>query len=372
MERNKEKIHISVPQVGQEEINEVIGVLKSRALTQGAKVKEFEDNFARYIKTEYVIAVNSGTAALHTALISNKISKNSEVIIPSFSFVSTSNAILHAGAKPVFVDIDEINFNIDAEKIEQKITDKTKALMIVHLFGQPCDMKKVIEICEDHNLILIEDACQAHGAEFDGKKVGSFGVGCFSFYPTKNMTTGEGGMITTDDKEIAKKARMIRDHGQTEKYVHKVLGYNYRMTDLAAAIGLCQLRKLDDFNNKRIKNAHLLTKKIERIGGLIPPHVMPNVKHVFNQYTIKVTNDFGMPRNKLKRRLDEKGIDTRVYYPTPIHKQPLYKKLGYKDVLPVSEKISHEVLSLPVHPSLTKNDLLYITEALAELSSLEK
>lgn len=357
-------IPISKPLLGKEEEQAVKRVLNSGFLTQGEEVRKFEEEFSKYIGTKFAVAMNSGTSALHTALLSSGIGPGDEVITTPFSFIATANSILYTGARASFVDIDESTFNIDPQKIEQKISDRTKALLIVHLFGQPCDMNQIIELCEAHDLILIEDACQAHGAEFDGKKVGSFGTGCFSFYPTKNMTTGEGGMITTNDEEIAEKARQIRDHGQTKQYIHDVLGYNYRMTNLAAAIGRCQLRKLDEFNSKRIKNAQFLTKEIEKIEGLIPPRVAPNVKHVFHQYTIKVTENFGMSRDELKRRLRDRGIDVRVYYPTPIHKQPLYWKLGYRDNLPISEKIANEVLSLPVHPNLTKGDLERIVEAI--------
>ena len=357
-------IPISKPMLGKEEELALKRVLYSRALAQGEEVKKFEDNFSKYIGTKFAVATNSGTSALHTTLLSLGIGPKDEVITTPFSFIATANSVLATGAKPVFVDIDEDTFNIDPQKIEQKITGRTKALLIVHLFGQPCDMKKIMEICEDRDLILIEDACQAHGAEFSGEKVGSFGTGCFSFYPTKNITTGEGGMITTDDEEIAEKARRIRNHGQARAYVHDILGYNYRMTDLAAAIGLCQLRKLDMFNSKRIKNAQFLTREIEKIDGLITPCVASNVKHVFHQYTVRVTEDFGMPRDELKKRLGERGVDARVYYSIPIHKQPLYQKLGYRDDLPISEKVANEVLSLPVHPSLTKGDLKKIVEAI--------
>lgn len=357
-------IPISKPLLSKEEGRALKRVLDLGSLTQGEEVRKFEGEFSKYIGAKFAVATNNGTSALHAVLLSFGVGQGGEVITPPFSFIATANSILYTGAKPIFVDIDEATFNIDYEKIEQKITDKTKALLIVHLFGQPCDMKRIMEICEDRGLILIEDACQAHGAEFDGKKVGSFGTGCFSFYPTKNMTTGEGGMITTDDEEIAEKARMIINHGQTKAYVHDMLGYNYRMTDLAAAIGLCQLRKLDEFNGKRIENAEFLTRTIEKINGLIPPYVMPNVKHVFHQYTIRVTRDFGMSRDELKERLGERGIDARVYYPTPIHKQPLYWKLDYHDDLPISEKVANEVLSLPVHPSLTKEDLMYMIKLL--------
>ncbi len=357
-------IPIASPQISDDEIQEIIAVARSGHLTQGNKVKKFEEEFSRYIKTKFAIAVNSGTSALHTALLSSGIKPRDEVITTPFSFIATANSILYITAKPIFADIDEATFNIDPDKIEKKITKKTKALLIVHLFGQPCDMKRIMEISADNDLILIEDACQAHGAEFDGKKVGSFGIGCFSFYSTKNMTTGEGGMITTNNEEITEKARIIRNHGQTERYIHDMLGYNYRMTDLAAAIGLCQLRKLDEFNSKRIKNAQFLTEEIKKVEGLIPPHVMPNVKHVFHQYTIRVTEDFSMSKDELKKRLGKRGIDARVYYPIPIHKQPLYQKLGYHADLPVSEKAANEVLSLPVHPSLTKEDLTHMIKLL--------
>jgi dTDP-4-amino-4,6-dideoxygalactose transaminase len=237
------------------EIEAINEVLRSGILAQGPKVREFEEQFAEYIGTEYAVATNSGTSALHTALASLGVGKGDEVITTTFSFTSTASCILMQGAKPVFCDIDKKTFNINPDEIEKRINNRTKAIIVVHLYGQPCDMKRVMEICEDCNLTLIEDACQAHGAEYEGKKVGSFGVGCFSFYATKNMTTGEGGMITTNDDNVAKISRMIRDHGQEERYLHAMLGYNYRMTDIAAAIGLAQLKKVERFNEQRIKNA---------------------------------------------------------------------------------------------------------------------
>lgn len=360
-------IPIVKPIIKEEEIFAVEEVLRSGRIAQGPKVKEFEENFASYIGSEYAVATNSGTSALHIALLAAGIKESEGVVTSPFSFISTTNSILFCNAKPTFVDIDEKTFNINSDLILEKITSKTKAILPVHLHGQPCDMKPIMDICEDHNLMLIEDACQAHGAEYKGKKVGSFGIGCFSFYPTKNMTTGEGGMITTNDKKIAEKGRMLRDHGQRERYFHETLGYNYRMTDIAAAIGICQLRKLDQFNEKRIENAEFLAREIEKIKGLIPPYIKPNVKHVFHQYTIRITDDLGMSRDELKQKLIDKGIETAIYYPIPIHKQPLYKKLGYNDHLPISEKVAKEVISLPVHPSLTNDDLDYINRALGEV-----
>jgi dTDP-4-amino-4,6-dideoxygalactose transaminase len=361
------KIQIANPQIDNEEIEQVISVLSSKAIAQGPKVEEFEQLFATYIGVKHAIAVNSGTAALHISLLAHEIGKGDEVITTPFSFIATANSILYTGAKPVFVDIRDDDFDIDVVQIEEKLTAKTKAILPVHLFGQPADMKTIRGIARDYDLIVIEDACQAHGAECDGKKVGTFGTGCFSFYPTKNMTTGEGGMITTDDDEVATRARMIRNHGSQARYCHQLLGYNYRMTDIAAAIGICQLRKLDQFNNRRIANAEFLTDEMGRIEGLIPPYIKPHIKHVFHQYTVMVTDDFSISRDELAHELAERGIETAIYYPMPIHRQPLYRDLVYQHQLPVSERAAQEVLSLPVHPSLTKEDLEYISQALRHL-----
>ena len=356
-------IPIAKPIIDEDEISTVTVVLRSGIIAQGRKVEEFEEAFAQFIGTRYAVAVNSGTAALHIALLTHEIGKGDEVITSPFTFISSANSILFTGAKPVFVDIEEDSFNIAPDSIAEEITPRTKAIMPVHLYGQPCDMKRIMRIAQEHGLVVIEDACQAHGAEYE-KKVGSFGTGCFSFYPTKNMTTGEGGMITTNDNDIAQKARMIRSHGQRQRYLHEILGYNYRMTDIAAAIGLCQLGKLEEFNSKRIENAKFLTKELGGIKGLIPPSVKSNTRHVFHQYTVRITQDFGISRDELRQKLMDKGVGTEIYYPLPIHKQPLYQNLGYNDHLPNSEKAAKEVLSLPIHPSLTKKDLEYVVDSL--------
>ncbi|MGA8849171.1 MAG: DegT/DnrJ/EryC1/StrS family aminotransferase [Dehalococcoidia bacterium] len=358
---------MSTPVLAREEMEAVECVLRSGRLAQGAKVEEFEASFASYIGTKYAIATSSGTAALHIAFLASGIGHGDEVITTPFSFIATANAILFCGARPVFVDIDKDTFCINPGLIRAKITSKTKAVLPVHLYGQPCNMKEIVRICREHNLILIEDACQAHGAEYSGKKVGSFGIGCFSFYPTKNMTTGEGGMILTADSHIAERARMIRSHGQNGRYVHELLGYNYRMTDIAAAIGICQLKKLDEFNRRRIEHARFLTETLSNFCGLITPFVTPDVKHVFHQFTIKVTGDFAMSRDELKQRLKDRGIMTEVYYPLPIHKQPLYKELGYNVSMPNAGKACAEVLSLPVHPLLTEEELDYIIETIRNI-----
>jgi perosamine synthetase len=358
-------IPIAMPLIGEEEINAVTEVLRSGVIAEGQRVKDFEKAFAEYIGTSYAIAVNSGTAALHAALLAHDIGKGDEVITTPFSFIASANSVLFTGAMPVFADIEESTFNIDPESIVEKITSKTKAVIPVHLYGQAADMKSIMEIALDNNLIVIEDACQAHGAMYNGKMAGSFGTGTFSFYPTKNMTTGEGGIITTDDKNIAERARMIRSHGSRQRYFHEILGYNLRMTDIAAAIGLIQLKRLDGFNSARVRNAEHLTGRLNKNKRIRTPFVDKRCRHVFHQYTVRL--DSTISRDEVASILNKKGIGTGIYYPIPIHKQPFYKDTGYSDSLPVSEKTALEVLSLPVHPSIKEADLDTISETLCEL-----
>jgi dTDP-4-amino-4,6-dideoxygalactose transaminase len=359
-------ISISMPILEDEEKKSVADVLGTGYIAEGVRVKEFESVFSNYCGTKYGVATSSGTTALHLSLLACGIEKGDEVITTPFSFIATANAILYCGAKPIFADIDAQTFNIDPEKIKEKITDRTKAVIVVHLYGHPCEMEPIIKICRDKNIKLIEDACQAHGATLSNKKVGGVGsCGVFSFYPTKNMTTGEGGMLTTNKPEIAENARLLRNHGSKTKYHHDVLGFNYRMTDIAAAIGLVQIKKLDGFNNKRVENAKKISHKLNNINGLITPYVKPDVTHVFNQYTIRITDDFQISRDKLVKKLYKKGIDTGVYYPIPIHKQPFYKNESIG--LNKSEVASGEVLSLPVHPGLNEDDLGYICKTIREV-----
>ncbi|MEA1908159.1 MAG: DegT/DnrJ/EryC1/StrS family aminotransferase [Euryarchaeota archaeon] len=363
-------IPIAKPMIGSVEIDSVVDAMKSGGLAQGPRVQAFEEQFADYIGARHAVATSSGTAALHIALLANGIGAGDEVVTTPFSFIATANAVLFTGARPVFADIGK-DCNIDPEKIMQTITPKTKAVLPVHLYGCPAEMKAIAEIAADHHLAIIEDACQAHGATYgdDCRKAGSFGTGVFSFYPTKNMTTGEGGMITTNDPEIAKRARMLRDHGSSRRYVHEMLGYNLRMTDMGAAIGLVQLKKLDQFNSARRRNAAHLTGELRNVRGLTTPEDTHG--HVFHQYTVRVSGvdksrDGDCMRDDLVTYLGEKGIGTGVYYPIPIHKQPLYQKLGFEDSLPVSERFADEVLSLPVHPAVSEADLDYIIETMKE------
>lgn len=359
-------IEMACPALDERDIQAVADSLRSGILAQGPRVSELEQAFAAYTGVKHAVATSNGTTALHTALLAAGIREGDEVLTTPFSFVATANAILYCRARPVFVDIDEDTFNINPSLLRRAVTKKTKAVIVVHLYGQPCDMEEIVETCREHNLVLIEDACQAHGAEYKGKKVGSFGIGCFSFYATKNITTGEGGIITTDDAEVAQKARMIRSHGQSERYVHQILGFNYRMTDFAAALGIRQLQRLDQLNEKRAANAAYLCEQMAGIPGLSIPVVRADRKHVFHQFTVRVSSSLGVPRDDLAARLREDGIMTGIHYPLPIHKQPLYRDMGYDAHLPVSERAAAEVLNLPVHPSLDDQDLKRIVRSVKE------
>ncbi|MGB8308392.1 MAG: DegT/DnrJ/EryC1/StrS family aminotransferase [Methanoregula sp.] len=356
------QIPIARPVIGPDEVAAVSDVLKSGMLAQGDKVAEFEQKFATYCGTAQAVAVSNGTTALHAALLACDIGPGDEVIVPAFSFIATATAVSMCGAKPVFADVDEQTFNIRPDQVNERRTSKTKAVIGVHLFGQPFDVDSIQEICEEHNLVLLEDAAQAHGAQYHGVKVGNFGkAGCFSFYATKNMITGEGGMITTSDKPTADRLRLLINHGQSEKYLHTVLGYNYRMTDIAAAIGIVQLKKLDKFNQRRRKNADYYAANLTA-KGLKKPVVSDKVTHVYHQYVVRLTDEFPLSRTAFMDYLKGKGIGSAVHYPIPIHRQPLYAPVAEPDPCPVATQLSSSVLSLPVHPSLDTKDLAYVCE----------
>ena len=352
-------INIAKPIITDEEIEAVTEVLKSGMLAQGPKVEEFQDAFAQYSEAKHAIATSSGTTALHTALVAAGVEKGDEVITTPFTFAATSNSVLYSDATPVYADINPKTFNLDPEKIEEKITDKTKAILPVHLYGQPADMDPILEIAEKHDLKVIEDAAQAHGSTYKGKKIGSIGdLGCFSFYPTKNMTTGEGGMVTTNDDDLAEKSGMVRAHGESKRYEQSLLGYNYRMTDIAASIGLVQLKSIDKFNEKRNENAKYLSEGLSDVEGITTPYVDDNVTPVFHQYTIRVSKD----RDAFRQFLTDNEIGTGVHYPIVLYKQPYYQSLGITGNCPEAELAASQVISLPVHPSLTTEELDCIIE----------
>jgi len=346
--------------IGDEEKQAVLEVLDSGILAQGPRVKAFEEAFAAMCGTKFAIATSSGTTALHTALTAHDLQQGDEVITTSFTFIASANSILYTGARPVFVDIDSRTFDMDPSKIEPAITPRTKAILPVHLFGLSCDMDAITRIAGKHHLSIIEDACQSHGATFNGRRVGSFGTGTFSLYPTKNITSAEGGMITTNDEQLADHCRVIRQHGMRRRYYHDELGFNFRMTDIHAAIGLAQIKKLDRFNAMRRANAAYLN---DNLKGVVTPFVPDGCEHVYHQYTIRVPNG---KRDALRTHLQSQGIGSEVYYPVPVHQQSIYKTMGYDISLPNTESASQEVLSLPVHPALTKVDLEAIVKAVNE------
>lgn len=362
-------IPISKPTMGVEEQEAVARVLASGMLAQGPRVAEFERAFAEYIGVKHAIATTNGTTALHAALLAHGIGAGDQVITVPFTFIASVNSILYTGARPVFVDVDD-TFNMDVAQIERAITPHTKAIMPIHLYGQPADLARLGAIARAHNLALIEDACQAHGATFDGKRVGSFGTGCFSFYATKNMTTGEGGIITTNDDRVADATRLIIAHGMRVRYYHEQMGFNFRMTDVAGAIGFEQLKKLPAFNARRNETAGFYNEMLGRVPGLIVPTVAPRRSHVWHQYTIRVTSAFPFTRDQVVDKLREAGIGSGIYYPVPVHQQQSMRGVIPDGLaFPCSEQLAREVVSLPVHPYVSDADREHVVRTLTSLSA---
>ncbi len=358
------QIAIARPQIGEEEKEAVVAILSSGELVQGKKVAEFEGLFAAYHGAKHGIAMNNGTTALMAAMMAHGIGLGDEVIIPAFSFFATASCIMSVGAHPVFADIDPDTFNLSPESAEAVITEKTKAIMPVHLYGYPADMPRFEALCQKYNLVLLEDAAQAHGAAIHDRYVGTWGTASFSFYPTKNMTTGEGGMVLTDDDEIARRLRMIRNQGMNTQYYHETLGYNFRMTNMSAAIGIPQLKHLPDWTQSRIANAEYFNKNMQGVKTPVP---QSGFKHVYHQYTVRVPE--GVSRDAVTKRLNERGIGVRVYYPLPIYKQPVLLQTGRYDniTLPETDKATLEVFSLPVHPGLNDEERAYIVDEVNKL-----
>jgi perosamine synthetase len=359
-----EFIPVARPSVGQEEIDAVIAVMRSGMIAAGERVAELERSFAGYCGVPHAVAVNNGTAALHAALLAAGIGPGDEVIVPAFTFYATASSVLMCGATPVFADVDERTFNIDPRSIGELITEKTRAVIAVHLFGLPFDVPVVREICRRHGLVLIEDAAQAHGARYNGQRTGSFGdLACFSFYATKNMITGEGGMVTTGDRALDGRLRLIVNHGQSEKYLHTCLGYNYRMTDMAAALGLVQLGRLKGFNIQRRKNAVYYNEHIS-VEGLLTPTTPAGMEPVYHQYVIRLNEGFPMDRPVFMEFLKSRGIGSAVHYPVPLPRQPVFGLKNDPDSCPVATRLAGSVLSLPVHPLVSENQLAYICETI--------
>jgi perosamine synthetase len=360
-------IPVVKPTITEEDKKAVLEVLDSGMLAQGKEVAEFEKRFAEYCGCRNAVAVNSGTAALHTALYAIGIREGDEVITSPFTFVASANAILMQNAKVVFADIRKDTFNIDPKEIEKKITEHTKAIVAVDLFGQMADYDAISKIAKKHGLLIVEDAAQAVGAEISGSRAGNVAdIAGFSLYATKNLMCGEGGVVTTNNDEYAELCRRFRHHGQSEKtrYQYYDIGYNYRMTNIAAAIGLVQLGKIDEYNEKRKKNAEALTKGLSDTPGIVVPAVKQGAMHVFHQYTILVDPE---RRDDIMNRIKEKGCGCAVFYPKPLHLHPHFGKLGYSEGdFPAAEETAKRCISLPVHPMLSDEDISKIIETVKE------
>ena len=355
-------ISIAKPQLGQEEMNAVAAVMDSGMIACGSVVDDFERAFAAYIGVSHGIATTSGTTALEVALRALGIGKGHKVLTTAYSFIASANSILYTGATPVFADIDEKTFGIDLNSAEERLKQNPdiRVMLVVHLFGQPCDMDGVLALAKKYDLKVLEDCAQAHGARWKQNKVGGLGVvSAFSFYPTKNMTTGEGGMVLTDDPQLADKARLLINHGMRIRYQHEMVGYNYRMTNIAGAIGLEQLEKLDDFNGKRRENAAFYDQAIVN-PSVEAPYVDSRAYPVYHQYTLKVRDG---KRDALIRLFERYGIGYGVFYPTGIPEQPCYEGMGFQKTFPAVDRVKSRVLSIPVHPGLQREELEKVAEA---------
>jgi len=359
LKRQYEKIKPEVDNAIQE-------VLDSTQFILGRKVSDFEKTVAEYLGVKYAIGVANGTDALQIAMMSLGIEKDDEVITTPFTFVATTETIVMIGARPVYVDINPVTYNIDVKKIKEKITSRTKAILPVHLYGNPAEMDEIIAIAREYNLYVIEDSAQSFGAEYKGKKVCSFGdVACISFFPSKNLGCyGDGGMVVTNNEEIHEKVRMIANHGSKVRYVHERLGMNSRLDALQAAILNVKIKYIDEWNNKRIQNAKLYSERLKDVKQVITPTYPEYSKHIFHQYTIKVEN-----RDDLQKFLTSKNIPTAIHYPVPLHLQPAFRGFAEEGSLPYAEEAAKKVLSLPMHPDLEIEEIDYITNLIKEFYS---
>ncbi|RLB07773.1 MAG: erythromycin biosynthesis sensory transduction protein eryC1 [Deltaproteobacteria bacterium] len=339
-----------------EELQEAIErVLMSGVFVGGEEVEEFEKEFASYCGVRFAIGVGSGTEALHLALLACGVGRGDEVITVPNTFIATTEAITLTGARPIFVDIDPASYTIDTAQVESAITERTKAIIPVHLYGQPADMEPILALAERYHLKVIEDAAQAHGAEYKGRKVGSMGdVACFSFYPSKNLGAyGDGGAVVTDDNYIAQKVRMLRNHGSKKKYTHEIEGLNSRLDAIQAAVLRVKLRYLDQWNQQRKERAYLYDRLLEGTQGVIRPKVREDSTHVFHLYVIRTKR-----RDLLREYLAQRGISTGIHYPVPLHLQPAYSYLGIGEgAYPMTEQVAREILSLPMYPELKKKEV---------------
>jgi len=363
-------IPVAEPNIGQKEISYVLKAVKSGWVSSlGYYVEKFENDFTEYCGRKYGVSVSNGTVALHLALVSLGIERGDEVIIPNFTFVAVANAVTYTGAKIVPVDIESDTWNINSQKIESKITKKTKAIIPVHTYGHPANMDPILKIAKEYNLFVIEDAAEAHGAEYKGKKVGSFGdISCFSFYGNKSITTGEGGMCLTDDENLYKKMLLLRDHGmrKEKKYWHEVIGYNYRLTNLQAALGCAQLEKINQFIWIKRRNAELYKNLLKNLPWITLPVEKEYAKNIYWMFSILVNNEMGYNRNLVAKKLKKANIDSRVFF-YPISDLPPYKNKVKNKNLEISKKIAYRGLNLPSSTKLTEKEIKYICKILKDL-----
>jgi dTDP-4-amino-4,6-dideoxygalactose transaminase len=348
------------------ELSEVFQrVLDSNSFILGPEVQRFEEAFAKYVGTGHCIAVSNGTVALQMALMALDIGPGDEVITAVNTFIATAEAISAVGARPVFVDVDPKYYNIDVAAVEKAITPRTKAIIPVHLYGQPADMDPLLELAEKHGLAVVEDACQAHGAEYKGRRAGSMGrMSCFSFYPGKNLgALGEGGAVLCNDAKLAQRLRMLRDHGSVKKYEHVFAGYNFRMEGLQGGFLSVKLPYLDQGNDHRRKAASSYGLLLAD-SSVVTPAVMPDARHIYHLYVIQSDD-----RDGLKQRLGEQGIETGLHYPVPLHLQQAYAHLGYKmGDFPVAESLARRILSLPMFPTIAWEQIEYVCTTVAEFA----
>lgn len=363
-------IPVAEPNLSEEELRNIVDAVKSGWISsKGKYIEEFEKEFAGYNGVKYAVSTSNGTTALHLALMAIGIKKGDEVIVPTLTFIATANVVKYCNATPIFVDSHPEYWCIDPEKIEERITKKTKAIIPVHLYGHPADMDWIMDIAEDHDLYVIEDTAEAHGAEYRGKKVGSIGdIGCFSFYGNKIITTGEGGMCVTNHEELAEKMNLLKNHGMNPKkrYWYDVIGFNYRMTNLQAAIGVAQLKKMDRFIEIKRKNAKLYNSLLEDVKGVTLPPEMSWAKNVYWMYSILIDEKtFGISRDELTKRLEKNGIETRPFF-YPMHTMPPHFR---KERYPVAEELSRKGVNLPSATTLKEEEVIYICERIREKSN---
>ena len=365
-------IPVCEPFITGEELEYVSDCIKTNWISsKGKYIEEFEEKFAHYCGCQYGVSTTSGTTALHLAIASLGIRKGDEVIVPAFTMIATVFAIIYAGAKPVLIDSEPETWNIDVGQIEEKITPQTKAMLPVHIYGHPCDMEPILDIARRRGLYVIEDAAEAHGAEYRGKRVGGIGdIGCFSFYANKIITTGEGGMIVTNNEETAERARSLKDlaFSKERRFLHTDLGFNYRMTNIQAAIGLAQFNRVDELVERRRKNAHLYNSLLKDIGGIRLPVEKGWAKNVYWMYSILIEDEFGISRDELTHRLAEKGIETRTFF-IPMHWQPVFVNMGLfkRESYPIAEELSQRGLYLPSSSGLSEEEIGYICGAIKEI-----